>query len=124
MPAPDLMTSIAALISSGEAWNVTSVPQDNSPLQSWSRSAPAPAAPPATSAPARSSLEEALAGLLPQAETELSTGPPAEASAPVAAQPASRVQLGFRDGTSTMLDPSSSQSMALEQLAQSLTSHD
>ena len=35
-----------------------------------------------------------------------------------------RVQLGFRDGTSTSLDPSSSQSLALERLAQSLTSRD
>lgn len=35
-----------------------------------------------------------------------------------------RVQLGFRDGSSTSLDPLSSQSLALEQLAESLSQRD
>lgn len=35
-----------------------------------------------------------------------------------------RVQLGFRDGSSASLDPSSSQSRALQALARSLTRRD
>jgi len=34
------------------------------------------------------------------------------------------VQLGFRDGSSAGLDPASAQSLALEQLARSLTARD
>ena len=63
----------------------------------------------------RSSLEAALAELLPGSAEQ-------PEAAPVPAAP--RVQLGFRDGTSTTLDPSSSQSRALEELAQSLTRRD
>ncbi|MCW2679026.1 MAG: hypothetical protein JWM62_427 [Frankiales bacterium] len=66
-------------------------------------------APPAGSA--RTSLQAALAQLLP-AQTE------------VHATSTPRVQLGFRDGTSTTLEPGSSQSLALEHLAQSLTRRD
>lgn len=56
---------------------------------------------------------------------------PAPRPAPVELVPAqlqepaaSRVQLGFRDGTSAHLDPQSSQYLALEELAQSLTRRD
>lgn len=84
---PDLMTSIAELLATGEAW-----------------------AEPA-SRPASTSAQLAVA-------VEPRPAPPAIAvEAPVAA----RVQLGFRDGTSTTLEPGSSQALALEQLAQSLS---
>ncbi len=75
--------------------------------------APAPATQPVAPG-ARTSLEAALAELLPlQVRVE-------QAPAPQQV----RVQLGFRDGTSTTLDPSSSQALALEELAQSLTRRD
>lgn len=74
---PDVMTSIARLIATGEAWTTE----------------PAPS---------------------PQ---------PRELPTPAIAE-ASRVQLGFRDGSTTALDPSSGQYQALEELAQSLTRRD
>jgi hypothetical protein len=76
--------------------------------------APAPAVPsPAGTTSARSALEAALDQLLPQQGSAADAEP----------QPL-RVQLGFRDGTSTTLDPASSQALALEQLAQSLSRRD
>ncbi len=54
----------------------------------------------------------------------LHTPQPAHTPAPPAAPVPPRVQLGFRDGTSTTLDPESTQSRALEQLAQTLTRRD
>lgn len=98
---PDLMTSITELLATGEAGAVTS-----------------PVALAATSqTSARSSLQAAMVQLLPPRgdEPETPAGPPVEAPA------AARVQLGFRDGTSTTLEPGSSQALALEQLAQSLS---
>lgn len=95
---PDLATSIARLIASGEAWNV--------PVSEL------PAVPPPI----------VRADVVP-AQTQ-----PARPAIPpqplVTAGSLPRVQLGFRDGTSASLDPSSSQSLALEQLAQSLTHRD
>jgi len=84
-------------------------------------------------ASAQHALDHALTELmLVDADAPLSAAPPAAAAAqrPVPPQPAvvpssvPRVQLGFRDGTSTTLDPSSDQSQALELLAQSLTRRD
>ena len=59
----------------------------------------------------------------------LLTSPPAPAVQPLAAPlasaapalPASRVQLGFRDGSTASLEPGSEQAVALEQLAGRLT---
>lgn len=68
----------------------------------------------AAEASARSSLEAALAELLPQQESAAVHMPPT----------APRIQLGFRDGTSASLDPDSEQALALELLAQSLTRRD
>jgi hypothetical protein len=84
-------------------------------------------------ASARLALDHALTELmLIDADAPLSAAPLAAAAVPqpVPPQPAvvpaavPRVQLGFRDGTSTTLDPSSDQSQALELLAQSLTRRD
>ncbi len=118
---PDTASSIAALLASGEAW---AAPADVAPTPALlvvpapapAAEAPAVAYPPPAAEPAtaRTSLEAALAELLPlQAHAE-----PAPAPQQV------RVQLGFRDGTSTTLDPLSSQALALEELAQSLTRRD
>ena len=107
------------------------------PLTAWSGPGPAvAAAPPARARPAeaapaldavtvpeqaeggaREVLEAALAELTVLQATGAPTAP-AEVAAP------RRVQLGFRDGTSTTLDPSSTQARALEELAQSLTRRD
>ena len=77
---------------------------------------PAPVAQPAPAGPsARSSLEAALAELLPQQAASVE-------ALHVPSSP--RVQLGFRDGTSASLDPESEQALALEMLAQSLTRRD
>ena len=43
------------------------------------------------------------------------------AAPPAPALPASRVQLGFRDGSTASLDPGSEQAVALEELAGLLT---
>jgi len=63
----------------------------------------------------RSALEAALAELLPQQGGGAAVAPP-----PVSA----RVQLGFRDGTSTALDPASDQAQVLQELARSLARRD
>ena len=69
----------------------------------------------------------AVAELLATGEWAATDAPPA-AQPPAVAQPEvplpSRVQLGFRDGTSAPLDPASSQFAQLEALAQSLTRRD
>jgi hypothetical protein len=84
-----------------------------------------PVAPPRQAPSAQQALEEALATLLVTSDNDLPAAPPAEVEGPaVPATLPPRVQLGFRDGTSTSLDPSSSQSQALEELAQSLTRRD
>jgi hypothetical protein len=80
-------------------------------------------------ASAQHALDHALTELmLVDAGAPLSVAPLAAAAAvqQPAVVPAAvpRVQLGFRDGTSTTLDPSSDQSQALELLAQSLTRRD
>ena len=64
-------------------------------------------------------LEAALAELLPQ---QPESPHEAENHSGLASTP--RVQLGFRDGTCTDLDPTSDQSQLLQQLAQSLTHRD
>jgi hypothetical protein len=135
---PSVMTSISELIASGEAW--ASDLEDFHALHTQVEPVavaalappplvvppPAPEAsldttpaalPPVVPRPlsARSSLETALAELLPQQE----------AAAEVVSLPAPpRVSLGFRDGTSASLDPGSEQALALELLAQSLTRRD
>ena len=154
---PTVISSIAELIASGEAWesdlddfhalhtpaaepialvSAPPVPAPLPPVQVVTpvvhvpppapvvealpvARAPLPPAPvvhvpPAAEASARSSLEAALAELLPQ---EQQTAAPDAPAAP-------RVQLGFRDGTSASLDPDSEQALALELLAQSLTRRD
>jgi hypothetical protein len=84
--------------------SVAAVPSDSVPE-------PAPAAP-------ASLLVDEITALL--ASGEAWAGPEVETSwSPPAL--GGRVQLGFRDGSSTALDPSSSHSQALEELAQSLT---
>ena len=55
--------------------------------------------------------------LADQFSDELGDGGPA-------VPPPARVQLGFRDGTSTALDPESDQSQALQELARSLVRRD
>jgi len=103
----DLLGSIAALIVSGQAWVETPVV----PVQ---RTAPVVAAPPQarTFAPA----------LVPQLPV-----PTAAVEAAAVEPPAprvSRVQLGFRDGTTASLDPDSAQAAALEELALLLSLRD
>ena len=122
---PDVMTSIAELIATGEAWATGPVAHGAQPPVVAEPPAPAappvaPAVLPAPAAPAvaPSSLEAALAELLPPPAGEVPTGPP------VQSRVAPRVQLGFRDGSSTTLEPGSSQSRALAELAQSLTRRD
>lgn len=88
---PDLMESIATLLATGGAW----------------AEVPAPLDPARVSEPARGAPSQGIEPVLP-------APPPVQATLP-------RVQLCFRDGTSTALEPGSSQSLALEQLAQSLT---
>lgn len=79
-----------------------------------------PSGPPTLSG--QQALEDALATLTGADHEDARPEPsPTEAAPPVALP---RVQLGFRDGSSTSLDPSSTQSQALEQLAQSLTRRD
>lgn len=78
-----------------------------------------PAAPPVglpqqSDGTARGLLEAALAELTDPQEA---AAPAARAEVPTPR----RVQLGFRDGTSAELDPASTQALALEELAQSLT---
>jgi hypothetical protein len=86
---------------------------------------PSPAAPPQQAPSAQQALEEALATLLVTSGEDLPAAPPGAVEPPaVSTTLPPRVQLGFRDGTSTSLDPSSSQSQALEELAQSLTRRD
>lgn len=90
------------------------VPVAPAPLPPVVPAAPVVSLPSAEEPSARSSLQAALADLLPQHEPAASYPPPA----------APRVQLGFRDGTSASLDPDSEQALALELLAQSLTRRD
>ncbi len=124
VPEPDVMTSIADLIASGQAWNTEPAPPPawREPVEVPAAVPPPPA--PAPAVPARPALEAALADLLPvQPDGAAPTGPPREAAfVPTPTEPC--VQLGFRDGTSTSLDPSSSQSRALQELAQTLTRRD
>jgi len=86
----DLLSEIAALIASGQAWSL------------------APAA-----------LDELLAA----APAAAATPAPGPVTASADVRP-TLVQLGFRDGTSTVLDPRSSSALALEQLAHALTRRD
>jgi hypothetical protein len=141
-PAPavddgDLAASIAVLVASGEAWAaddattvplppVTAaprpVPAQRSAVapQPVARPLPVPPEPVQSPAPnsasSRAALESALAELLPPPVA----APHAGVDAP--RLPVPRVQLGFRDGTSTDLAPDSEQSLALQQLARDLTS--
>lgn len=87
---PPVLTSIAELIATGEAW------RSEAEIVADLR---APAVPPVAAAP-----------LLPVLPPPVPSGP--------------RIQLGFRDGTSTTLDAGSEQALALELLAQSLTRRD
>jgi hypothetical protein len=128
---PDTMTSIAQLIATGEAWATrpprtaaVAAPPPVAPRNSQVPAAPvmpppvvAALATPAE-ASALSSLEAAVAELLLPSSAEAPAGPPAQALA------APRVQLGFRDGSSTTLEPGSSQARALEALADSLARRD
>ena len=63
---------------------------------------------------------EPIAAAPPRVAAVVAPPTPAQAAVPIAP----RVQLGFRDGSSTTLEPGSSQSRALEELAQSLTRRD
>lgn len=91
-----IMTSIAELLTTGEAW--ASDLDDLRPLHT----------PAVTEAYASVVIAEPLPA-------------PATIGVPIFAP---RVQLGFRDGTSTTLEPGSDQFRALEELAQSLTRRD
>jgi hypothetical protein len=107
---------------------VTGIPSGPLPAATLSvPSFPAPVPVPSSAAPVQ-------AAPAPPPPVQVPVPVPAAAVAPVLPQvsllpqpavvPASRVQLGFRDGTSAVLDPSSRQAQALEQLAQSLTRKD
>ena len=83
-----------------------------------------------TALPAAPLAVEVTPPALPTLPVEpLLTSPPAPAVQPLAAPlasaapalPASRVQLGFRDGSTASLEPGSEQAVALEQLAGRLT---
>jgi hypothetical protein len=123
---PLLIDEITALLASGEAWAGPEVET------SWSPVALSVAPPPvvrselggdahdaARAVTARSGRQPVLAPepggrtARPMRESALTDLLPAQPHGP-------RVQLGFRDGTTTALDPASSQSLALEELAQSL----
>lgn len=124
---PDVMTSIAQLIATGEAWNEPGERPVRPAVAVAPPPPPAPAPPPPPPTPpaapaAQQALEDALATLTGAGAASATPEPPSTQAVPQVAQP--RVQLGFRDGTSTTLDPSSTQSQALEQLAQSLTRRD
>lgn len=95
----DLMGSIAALLASGEA---------------WASPGARPAAPQAAAEPRP----------VPAPDAPLASPPARTSDAPEPAVQQRRVQLGFRDGSSTTLDPTSSQSLELEELAASLTRRD
>ena len=131
--APEVASEIAQLIASGEAWRSTCGDRpsattlvESPPVQDG----PVPRPPsvstvPAPFAHAHVSVPMQSAGALqePQAtRSELSVVPSEAALEEVPAP--RRVQLGFRDGTSTVLDPASMQAQALEQLARSLTRRD
>ena len=130
-PELDVATSIALLLATGQAWEPDPLP-----------AAPA-VAEPAVAAPAASGQVPPAPAVLPE---EPPWGPPVEAApvtVPAAAtwapaaqpewQPAPqpvplvpeqvrrRVELGFRDGSSTALDPDSEQALALAELSQLLT---
>lgn len=125
--ADDLMGSIAALIVSGEAWV-------DSPVLPVQRPAvPVPAAQAMTFAPA----PVARLPVQPVTVEVLSAGHPPVERLPVEhlavghrpvepepLAPISRIQLGFRDGTTASLDPDSEQAAALEELALLLSLRD
>jgi hypothetical protein len=123
---PDLMTSIAQLIATGEAWAEPGK----------SRARPGAAEPAGEVVPAAVVQEPVVQepvvqepvvqepvvqALVLEAKPIAPPVPPAPAPLPAGLP---RVQLGFRDGSSTALEPGSEQSLALEQLAQSLTRRD
>jgi len=109
----DVLSSIAALIVSGEAWV-------ESPVVPGQRAVPVVAAPPR--AMTFASPPVAVAQLpVPPMHVEDVELPAAEY---MAAPPVSRVQLGFRDGTTASLDPDSEQAAALEELALLLSLRD
>ncbi len=110
LAAPALVTPAAAPLAPPVHGDLVPAPPAAAPARQ-----PLPVEVPAQApSSARASLETALAQLLPL------QGGATDQAAPQAL----RVQLGFRDGTSTTLDPASSQAQALEQLAQSLTRRD
>ena len=73
-----------------------------------------PAAPPAVPVEPLAIAPSVPAVQLPTAAPSV---PAAAALAPTPAVPSSRVQLGFRDGSTASLDPGSEQAVALEELA-------
>lgn len=113
---PDLMSSIATLIATGEAW---AAPGELAVAAGRPVGAPAPTEPAAQAAPV---LEAPTPQFVVVAAQPIAPAVPPQPEPVPAALP--RVQLGFRDGTSTSLDPASQQSIALEQIARSLTRRD
>ena len=113
-----LAGSIAGLIASGEAWADSGVrppsaaPELRSPVAEIVLATPVPvASPPDLVPPAR----------VPAATAAVRIELPVLAP-PRPVVPPSRVQLGFRDGSTAVLDPD--QAAALEELAGLLTSRD
>jgi hypothetical protein len=104
----DVSSSIAALIATGEAWcsEAEIVADLRAPVV-------APVLDEPVVAPAVQPVAAAVAPVAVPA-------PPPPISAATAPSPP-RIQLGFRDGTSTTLEADSEEALALELLAQSLT---
>jgi hypothetical protein len=140
---PDLLTSIAQLIASGEAWNEPTRPigvripgsaSGPAPMQPMDDVAPSSAGPTPVrpDVPSQVTFLGGATGVAPADAAEERSLPAcgprsaAVAHAPVAVpvQARPRVELGFRDGTTASLDPDSEQAVALAELSQMLNARD